>query len=178
MVSEIEHVNSNEYLKHKFLQKLRKDIREKMPLGLTSILSDLVQKAIEIETNIIQQKIDNRLRAAHNEENLNKRQSATINNLHNVSETNAPDLSFINSLDSHNINVDDYNKTQNLFSNKYPSTFTNSIASSFGTSKRTNVSLPARPHVIQNEKVKLKKTIVGVRFVQAQVITGFIVIIM
>ena len=157
LVSEIEPVNSNEYLKRKFLQKLRKDIREKMPLGLTSILSDLVQKAIEIETNIIQQKIDDRLRAAQNEENLSKRQPATINNLHNVSETNAPDISFINSFDSHNINVDDYNKTPSPFSNKYPRTFTNSIASSFGTSKRTNVSLPARSHVIRNEKVKLKK---------------------
>ncbi|CAF4404466.1 unnamed protein product, partial [Rotaria magnacalcarata] len=54
--SEIEPQTSTVYIKRKFLQKLRKHIRDKMPLELTSSLSDLVQKAIEIESSIIQQK--------------------------------------------------------------------------------------------------------------------------
>ncbi|CAM4842289.1 unnamed protein product [Rotaria magnacalcarata] len=54
--SEIEPQTSTVYIKRKFLQKLRKHIRDKMSLGFTSSLSDFVQKAIEIESSIIQQK--------------------------------------------------------------------------------------------------------------------------
>ncbi|CAF4901603.1 unnamed protein product, partial [Rotaria sp. Silwood2] len=43
-MSEIEPQTSTDYIKRKFLQKLRKDIRDKMTLSLTSSLSDLVQK--------------------------------------------------------------------------------------------------------------------------------------
>ncbi|CAF4931099.1 unnamed protein product, partial [Rotaria socialis] len=52
-----------------------------MSLGLTSSLSDLVQKAIEIESSIIQQKIDDKLRDVHKDNNINKQTSATVNNL-------------------------------------------------------------------------------------------------
>ncbi|CAF5226294.1 unnamed protein product, partial [Rotaria magnacalcarata] len=78
LMSEIEPQTSTDYIKRKFLQKLRKDIRDKMSLGLTSSLSDLVQKAIEIESSIIQQKIDDKLRDVHKDNNINKQTSATV----------------------------------------------------------------------------------------------------
>ncbi|CAF1577818.1 unnamed protein product, partial [Rotaria magnacalcarata] len=80
LMSEIEPQTSIDYIKRKFLQKLQKDIRDKMTLGLTSNLSDLVHKAIEIESNIFRQKIDDKLRDAHEEDNINKKPT-TINNL-------------------------------------------------------------------------------------------------
>ncbi|CAF4285312.1 unnamed protein product, partial [Rotaria magnacalcarata] len=83
LMSEIEPQTSTDYIKRKFLQKLRKDIRDKMSLGLTSSLSDLVQNAIEIESSIIQQKIDDKLRDVHKDNNINKQTSATVNNLYN-----------------------------------------------------------------------------------------------
>ena len=81
LISEIEPTNSLDFLKRKFFQKLRKDIRSQMPIGLSSSLSVLVQKAIEIDTNIIQQKIDDKLRIAQKEENPNKRISSSVNPL-------------------------------------------------------------------------------------------------
>ncbi|CAF1296300.1 unnamed protein product [Rotaria sordida] len=54
-MSESESQTSIDYIKRKFLQKRRKDIRDKMTFDLRYSLSDLVQKAIEIESNIAQQ---------------------------------------------------------------------------------------------------------------------------
>ncbi|CAF1255610.1 unnamed protein product [Rotaria sordida] len=54
-MSESESQTSIDYIKRKFLQKRRKDIRDKMTFDLRYSLSDLVQKAIEIESNIVQQ---------------------------------------------------------------------------------------------------------------------------
>ncbi|CAF4705474.1 unnamed protein product, partial [Rotaria magnacalcarata] len=59
-----------------------------MSLGLTSSLCDLVQKAIEIESSIIQQKIDDKIRDVHKDNNINKRTSATVNNLYNDTQFN------------------------------------------------------------------------------------------
>ncbi|CAF1561048.1 unnamed protein product, partial [Adineta ricciae] len=87
-MSEIEPQTSLDYFKRKFLQKLRKDIRDKMTLGLTSNLSDLVHKAIEIESNIVRQKIDDKLRDAHKEDNINKKPT-TINNMSNTFQQNS-----------------------------------------------------------------------------------------
>ncbi|CAF4283162.1 unnamed protein product, partial [Rotaria magnacalcarata] len=54
----------------------------------TSSLSDLVQKAIEIESSIIQQKIDDKLRDVHKDNNINKQTSVTVNNLYNDTQFN------------------------------------------------------------------------------------------
>jgi len=58
LIFEIEPSDSTDYLKRKFLQKLRNDIRDKFPLGITFTLSELVQKAIQIETNVVRYKDD------------------------------------------------------------------------------------------------------------------------
>jgi hypothetical protein len=105
-----------------------------MPIGLTSSLSDLIQKAIQIETNLIQQKIDDKLRAAQKEEHSNKQQSSIINNLFNVRDSNLSHLPSTNTQHSYDKSSDNYNnnKNQNSFGNKYSRTFTNSTTSSFG----------------------------------------------
>lgn len=49
-----------------------KDSRLEIPIGLSSFSSDLVQKAIEIDVNMIQQRIDDELQIAEKEENQNQ----------------------------------------------------------------------------------------------------------
>ncbi|CAF1632214.1 unnamed protein product, partial [Adineta steineri] len=129
LISEIDPETSSDYLKRKFLQKLRKDIRDKMLLGLTSPLSDLVQKATEIESSLIQQKIDDKLRAAHKDATNTKTNITTINHLSNISQSHpsssstrtAPTASNNNSNNSnYNTNESDYSHTHNT------RTFTNS----------------------------------------------------
>jgi len=158
LISEIEPVNSIDYLKRKFLQKLRKDIREKMPIGLTSSLSELLQKAIEIETNIIQQQIDDKLRAAQKEEQKNKNQSTTVNNLYNISATNPPHLSSATLQDSSNNYGHNYNYNQNRhsFGNQYSRTYTNSTPSLYRPPKVQNTSNFDRSIVNPSGKVKSK----------------------
>ena len=67
LVSEMEPTHSLNYFKRKFFEKLRNDTRSQMPIALSSSssFSVLVQKAIEIDTNIIQQKINDKLRIAY-----------------------------------------------------------------------------------------------------------------
>ncbi|CAF4407581.1 unnamed protein product, partial [Rotaria magnacalcarata] len=144
LMSEIEPQTSTDYIKRKFLQKLRKDIRDKMSLGLTSSLSDLVQKAIEIESSIIQQKIDDKLRDAHKDNNINKQTSATVNNLYNDTQFNpsATTTATHHKNTSHNNSNNNFNydNTQNHHAdNKYSRTFLNST------------TLPSRSSQIQNK---------------------------
>ncbi|CAF3381785.1 unnamed protein product [Rotaria socialis] len=143
-MSEIEPQTSTDYIKRKFLQKLRKDIRDKMSLGLTSSLSDLVQKAIEIESSIIQQKIDDKLRDVHKDNNINKQTSATVNNLYNDTQFNpsATTTATYHKNTSHNNSNNNFNydNTQNHHAdNKYSRTFSNST------------TLPSRSSQIQNK---------------------------
>ncbi|CAF3794553.1 unnamed protein product [Rotaria sordida] len=154
LISEIEPVNSTDYLKRKFLQKLRKDIRDKMPLGLTSSLSDLVQKAIEIETNIVQQKIDDKLRDAHKEDNIHKQKSNIINNLRNGSQFNSLPLSNYN---GHSSNDNNYNnsKSNNNF-NDNSRTFINSNRSPPQATQMHNDSYTSRQIVNRHKKVKFR----------------------
>ncbi|CAM4811410.1 unnamed protein product [Rotaria magnacalcarata] len=144
LMSEIEPQTSTDYIKRKFLQKLRKDIRDKMSLGLTSSLSDLVQKAIEIESSIIQQKIDDKLRDVHKDNNINKQTSATVNNLYNDTQFNpsATTTATHHKNTSHNNSNNNFNydNTQNHHAdNKYSRTFLNST------------TLPSRSSQIQNK---------------------------
>jgi hypothetical protein len=141
LMSEIEPNTSIDYLKRKFFQKLRKDIRDKMTLGLTSTLSALVQKALEIESNIIQQQIDDKLRAVQKEENKTKNSSNIVNHLSNLPQINSSHLSSNHIQDSY-INYDqnyNYNKNQNSSNNTYSRTFINSTKS------------PPRTPAIQND---------------------------
>jgi hypothetical protein len=156
LISEIEPETSIDYIKRKFLQKLRKDIRDKITLGLTSSLSDLVQKAIEIESNIIQQKIDDKLRAAQKEENQNKHKTTIVNNLYNVPKINSSHLSSANiqdSYDNHDHNYN-YNKNRNYSVNNSSRTFTNSTRSSPRTTQIQNESSVSRPIFNRNTNVK------------------------
>ncbi|CAF4436151.1 unnamed protein product [Rotaria magnacalcarata] len=140
LMSEIEPQTSTDYIKRKFIQKLRKDIRDKMSLGLTASLSDLVQKAIEIESSIIQQKIDDKLRDVHKDNNINKQTSVTVNNLYNDTQFNPPaaTTSTYHKNNSNNNFNDD--TTQNHHAdNTYSRTFSNST------------TLPSRPSQIQNK---------------------------
>ncbi|CAF3875418.1 unnamed protein product [Rotaria sp. Silwood1] len=103
-----------------------------MTIGLTSSLTELVQKAIEIESNIAQQKIDDKLCDAHKEDNINKQKSATVNNLFNTSQPNPLSLTTSNEQNSYNNynNNSKYNNNHhNHSSNKYSRTFINSTTS-------------------------------------------------
>lgn len=81
LLSEIDPQTSPDYLKRKFVQKLRNDIRSKITLGQSSSLSALLQHAIEIESNILQQNLDQKLRATHITDNTNTSTSTSVNNL-------------------------------------------------------------------------------------------------
>ncbi|CAF2370546.1 unnamed protein product [Rotaria sp. Silwood2] len=100
-----------------------------MTLGLTSTLSDLVQKAVEIELNIVQHKIDDKLRDAHKEGNINKQKSTVVNNLFSISKPNSSALRNYDaqeSYDNYNDNIK-YSKNQHdHFGNKYLHIFKNS----------------------------------------------------
>jgi hypothetical protein len=133
LMSEIEPATSTDYIKRKFLQKLRKDIRDRITLGLTSSLSHLVQKAIEIESNIVQQKIDDKLRDTHKEDNNIKQKSTTVNNLFSSSRSNPSSLRTYNepsAYDNYTDNSKNTNHPQRSFENKSSRTFTNSSQSS------------------------------------------------
>jgi hypothetical protein len=156
LVSEIEPATCPDYLKRKFLQKLRHDIRDKMPIGMTHSLPDLVLKATEIETNIIQQKIDDKLRAAQTADH----QSATVNNLFNVSDINSSSLPSHDTETSydnyaHNSN---YNNNQNSSRNKYSLPFTNSATTSPRSSNFQNSSRFSRPNVNRNTQFNTRTT--------------------
>ena len=165
LISEIEPVNSIEYLKRKFLQKLRKDIREKMTLGLTSSLSELVQKAIEIETNIIQQKIDDKLRDVHKEDNINKQKLTTINHLRNASQSTPSSLTTYNEQASHNNNYNNYNNNSKYndnqpthLSTKNSRTFTNSTRSPHQVIQIENEPQIRRQGFDRNRKLNSRNT--------------------
>ncbi|CAF1632204.1 unnamed protein product, partial [Adineta steineri] len=129
LISEIDPETSTDYLERKFLQELRKDIRDKMLLGLTSPLSDLVQKATEIESNIIQQKIDDKLRAAHKDATNTKPNITTINHLSNISQSHPSSSSTRTAPTASNnyYNNSKYNTNESDYSHTHNSrTFTNS----------------------------------------------------
>lgn len=137
LLSEIDPSNSDDYLKRKFLQKLRKDIRDKMTLGLSSSLSDIVQKALEVEAINVQQKIDDKLRAAHKKDGVDKNIPNTINPLQNSFKStsfspisdkriSAGDTTTVRNYNNNSSNRNNYSRR---FGNNHTRTFRNSIAS-------------------------------------------------
>ena len=76
LISELEPTPSADYMKRKFIQKLRKDIRDRLLLDPNSSLSDALQAAIQIESNLVQQGVDDRLRSAHRNDTKSRQSSA------------------------------------------------------------------------------------------------------
>ena len=129
LISEIDPQTSPDYIKHKFLQKLRKDILNKLRLGQSSSLSDLLHDAIETESNIIQRKFDDKLRATHN---TNVSSSTTVNHLHGTSPF-FPSSSTNNNeqvkSDNRNYSIHNRSNPTHHAGNRHSRTFTNSSAS-------------------------------------------------
>jgi hypothetical protein len=146
-MSEIEPHHSVEWLKRKFLQKLRKDIRERITIGITSTLPDLLQRAIAIETNIAQQKIDDRLRDAHKDD---KAKSTTLNN---ISAGMRPgQWTFDRRLetgpmerDTHPIITDNSHTTTDPSSASFPTAFSSRLRS-LHSQPRLNTQPPPQTH--------------------------------
>jgi len=79
LLIEIDPDCSEQYIKRKFVQKMRSDIRSRFDVDINLSTSELVRKAQNIESNIEQQKIDEKLKSASQE----KKHSAVLltNNL-------------------------------------------------------------------------------------------------
>ncbi|CAF5187297.1 unnamed protein product [Rotaria magnacalcarata] len=61
-------VHSWAEFKHKFIQKLRSDIRSRLDLDISLPIRELVRKTQTIESNIEQQKVDEKLKLAATQE--------------------------------------------------------------------------------------------------------------
>jgi hypothetical protein len=71
LMVEIDPECTNNWLKHKFIQKLRSDIRSRLDADLNLPIREIVRKAQNIESNIEQQKVDEKLKLAANQEKKN-----------------------------------------------------------------------------------------------------------
>jgi Retrotransposon gag protein len=80
LVTEIDPQYSENWFKYKFLQKLRSDIRSRLDLDTNSSLREMVRKAQSLESNIEQQKIDEKLKQAALKDKQNT-STITTNNL-------------------------------------------------------------------------------------------------
>jgi hypothetical protein len=80
LMHEIDPEGSENWLKHKFIQKLRFDIRARLDIDTHLPVRDIVRKAQLIESNIEQQKLDEKFKSAIRQEKRNLT-SFTTNNL-------------------------------------------------------------------------------------------------
>ena len=71
LMVEIDPQCSDNWLKHKFIQKLRSDIRSRLDIDINLSVRDIVRKAQNIESNIEQQQVDEKLKLAANQEKKN-----------------------------------------------------------------------------------------------------------
>lgn len=71
LMIEIDPSCHDNWLKHKFIQKLRSDVRTRLDVDLNLPIRDIVRKAQHIESNIEQQKVDEKLKLAANHEKKN-----------------------------------------------------------------------------------------------------------
>jgi hypothetical protein len=62
LMIEIDPECTDTWLKHKFIQKLRSDVRSRLDLDINSPIREIVRKAQNIESNIEQQKVDEQLK--------------------------------------------------------------------------------------------------------------------
>ena len=68
LLVEIDPDCSEQYIKRKFVQKMQSDIRSRLDVDINVSTSVLVRKAQNIESNIEQQKIDEKLKSATQQE--------------------------------------------------------------------------------------------------------------
>jgi hypothetical protein len=79
LMNEIDPDGSDNWLKHKFIQKLRSDIRTRLDIDVHLPVRDIVRKAQLIESNIEQQKVDEKLKLAVKQEKKNMTNLITNN---------------------------------------------------------------------------------------------------
>ena len=93
LATEIDPQYSENWFQYKFLQKLQSDIRSRLDLDANLSLSDVVRKALSVESNIEQQNIDEKLKQAALKENQNTSTTSTNNlsirnNIHRAASPN------------------------------------------------------------------------------------------
>ncbi|CAF4853636.1 unnamed protein product [Rotaria sp. Silwood1] len=107
LMIEIDPECSDNWLKHKFIQKLRSDIRSRLDVDINLPVRELVRKAQNIETNIEQQKIDEKLKLGAHQEKKNM-PSVTTNNLSINNNGRRPSLHLSSTYSSSPSSNNDY----------------------------------------------------------------------
>src|SRR3954470_17383718 len=97
---EIDSSCKDTWIKHKFIQKLRSDIRTRLDIDLNSSIRDIVRKAQYVESNIEQQKVDEKLKLAANQEKKSL-PSLVTNNLSISTDPRQPSLTNSPHIDSY-----------------------------------------------------------------------------
>ena len=140
-MTEIDPDCSDNWLKRKFLQKIRSDIRTRLDVDINLPMREIVRKAQNIESNIEQQKIDEKLKLAANQEKPNIPSLLTNNisvNSNNrlqplpSNTTYSPSFRYNNEAISpssnvlnHNISSNYRNNSNNEYTNDYSTHFNN-----------------------------------------------------
>lgn len=70
---------NGQWVKHKFIQKLRPDIRTRFDVDINLSIREVVRKAQAVESSIEQQKVDEKIRIAASQENNNSTSFITNN---------------------------------------------------------------------------------------------------
>ena len=79
LMIEIDPTCTENWIKHKFVQKLRSDIRTRLDTDVNLSLRDIVRKAQNIESNIEQQKVDEKVKSVVQQEKKNLPNPVTHN---------------------------------------------------------------------------------------------------
>jgi hypothetical protein len=123
LMIEIDPDCNDSWLKHKFIQKLRSDIRNRLDIDLNLPIRDIVRKAQNIESTIQQQQVDEKLKLAASQEQKNlpnlitNNLSTFTNNRQSSSSLNPPDLnsSIDNSQNHHDHTNSNYSSNNNNY---------------------------------------------------------------
>ncbi|CAF5223629.1 unnamed protein product, partial [Rotaria magnacalcarata] len=126
LMTEIDPDCSDHWLKHKFIQKLRSDIRTRLDVDINLPIRDIVRKSQNIESSIEQQKVDEKLKLVANQEKKNIPSLLTNNlsiNSNNHQQLSSPPTNNLSSscytsdsiFSTHNTsNLNTYNNQNNL----------------------------------------------------------------
>ncbi|CAF5063735.1 unnamed protein product, partial [Rotaria magnacalcarata] len=129
LMTEIDPDCSDHWLKHKFIQKLRSDIRTRLDVDINLPIRDIVRKSQNIESSIEQQKVDEKLKLVANQEKKNIPSLLTNNlsiNSNNHQQLSSPPTNNLSSscytsdsiFSTHNTsNLNTYNNQNNLNNN-------------------------------------------------------------
>ena len=125
LMNEIDPDGSDNWLKHKFIQKLRSDIRTRLDIDVHLPVRDIVRKAQLIESNIEQQKVDEKLKLAVKHEK--KPTTNLITNDLSLSSKDPSNSSVISPIQSSTDNNN--NNASNNFHSlpRYPREFHNNL---------------------------------------------------